>query len=33
MNILERVSKLRQLMAENSIDAYIIPSADKHQRE
>ena len=33
MNILERVSKLRQLMAENSIDAYIIPSADNHQSE
>ncbi|WP_028829771.1 aminopeptidase P family protein [Proteocatella sphenisci] len=33
MNILERVSKLRQLMIKQGVDAYIIPSADNHQSE
>lgn len=33
MSILDRVSELRQLMDENQIDAYIIPSADNHQSE
>lgn len=33
MNIRDRVEKLRQLMKENQIDAYIIPSFDAHQSE
>ncbi|AUS97907.1 peptidase M24 [Clostridium thermosuccinogenes] len=33
MEIKERVEKLRQLMKENGIDAYIIPSSDAHQSE
>jgi Xaa-Pro aminopeptidase len=31
--ITERISKLRVLMAEKGMDAYIIPSADNHQSE
>ena len=31
MNIRERLSKLRELMAEKEIDMYIIPTADFHQ--
>ncbi|HSN58003.1 MAG TPA: aminopeptidase P family N-terminal domain-containing protein, partial [Clostridiaceae bacterium] len=31
--IIERISKLRALMAEKGMDAYIIPSADNHQSE
>ncbi|TCZ78119.1 aminopeptidase P family protein [Paenibacillus albiflavus] len=33
MNIRDRVEKLRQLMKENRMDAYIIPSFDAHQSE
>ncbi|MGL6107523.1 aminopeptidase P family protein [Romboutsia sp.] len=33
MNILENLSKLRELMGNRNIDAYIIPSADNHQSE
>lgn len=33
MNIRDRVEKLRQLMKENQMDAYIIPSFDAHQSE
>ncbi|MFF2752492.1 aminopeptidase P family protein [Psychrobacillus sp. NPDC058041] len=33
MNIKNRVEKLRQLMKENQMDAYIIPSFDAHQSE
>lgn len=33
MNIKDRVEKLRQLMKENQMDAYIIPSFDAHQSE
>lgn len=33
MNILERLSALRNLMKKNKIDAYIIPSTDPHQSE
>ncbi|WP_313894846.1 aminopeptidase P family protein [Psychrobacillus sp.] len=33
MNIRNRVEKLRQLMKENQLDAYIIPSFDAHQSE
>ncbi|MFB7142540.1 aminopeptidase P family protein [Gottfriedia sp. NPDC056225] len=33
MNIRDRVEKLRQLMKENQVDAYIIPSFDAHQSE
>lgn len=33
MNIADRVSKLRKVMAERKIDAYMIPSADYHQSE
>ena len=32
-NIRDRVSKLRRLMAENGIDAYLIPSDDDHASE
>jgi Xaa-Pro aminopeptidase len=31
--IIERISKLRLMMAEKGIDAYIVPSADNHQSE
>jgi len=33
MNINERISSLRKLMAERGIDAYIIPTYDPHQSE
>lgn len=33
MVIRERIAKLRQLMKEHGIDAYIIPSSDPHQSE
>ena len=33
MNIRERLSKLRELMAEKGIDIYIVPTADFHQSE
>lgn len=33
MNVAERVSKLRALMAERGIDAYVVPTADFHQSE
>ncbi|AWZ47973.1 peptidase M24 [Clostridiaceae bacterium 14S0207] len=33
MEVKERVKKLRELMKEKGIDAYIIPSADAHQSE
>ena len=33
MNIKDRVEKLRQLMKENQMDAYIVPSFDAHQSE
>ena len=33
MNINERVNKLRELMKENGITAYIIPTSDPHQSE
>ncbi|MEG0189810.1 MAG: aminopeptidase P family protein [Lachnospiraceae bacterium] len=33
MNVPERIEKLRALMAEKKMDAYIIPSADNHQSE
>lgn len=33
MNIRDRVEKLRQLMKENQMDAYIVPSFDAHQSE
>lgn len=33
MNIKDRVEQLRQLMKENQMDAYIIPSFDAHQSE
>ena len=33
MNIQNRIAKLRHLMKEKNIDAYIIPSADNHQSE
>lgn len=33
MNINERLFQLRQLMKENHIDVYIVPSADNHQSE
>ncbi|WP_107837940.1 aminopeptidase P family protein [Metasolibacillus meyeri] len=33
MKIRDRVEKLRQLMKENQLDAYIIPSFDAHQSE
>ena len=29
----ERIAKLRQIMAERGIDAYVIPMADFHQSE
>lgn len=33
MNVTERIAKLRSLMAERGIDAYIVPTADFHQSE
>lgn len=33
MNVPERIKKLRSLMEERHIDAYLIPSADNHQSE
>ncbi|MFJ7935261.1 aminopeptidase P family protein [Sporosarcina sp. NPDC096371] len=33
MNIKDRIEKLRQVMKENQMDAYIIPSFDAHQSE
>lgn len=33
MNINQRIEKLRQMMKERNIDAYIIPSSDPHQSE
>lgn len=33
MNVTERIVKLRSLMAERGIDAYIVPTADFHQSE
>jgi len=33
MNVQERIEKLRGLMRENGIDAYIVPSSDPHQSE
>lgn len=33
MNIRDRIEKLRELMKENQMDAYIIPSFDAHQSE
>lgn len=33
MNVAERVARLRSLMDEKSIDAYVVPTADFHQSE
>ena len=33
MNVTERVQRLRSLMAEKGIDAYVVPTADFHQSE
>lgn len=33
MNVAKRVAKLRSLMAEKGIDAYVVPTADFHQSE
>ena len=33
MNIPERLAKLRALMEEKGIDAYVVPTADFHQSE
>ena len=33
MNVTERIAKLRSLMVERGIDAYIVPTADFHQSE
>lgn len=33
MDIRERLSKLREIMASKNIDAYMVPSADFHQSE
>ena len=33
MNINQRIDKLRELMNERNIDAYIIPTSDPHQSE
>ena len=33
MTVQERLAALRQLMAQNNIDVYLIPSADNHQSE
>lgn len=33
MKVTERIAKLRSLMSEKNMDAYIVPSADNHQSE
>ncbi len=33
MNVTERIQRLRSLMAEKGIDAYVVPTADFHQSE
>ena len=33
MNVSERIAKLRSLMDEKGIDAYVVPTADFHQSE
>ncbi|MEG0895015.1 MAG: aminopeptidase P family N-terminal domain-containing protein, partial [Oscillospiraceae bacterium] len=33
MLVKERIAKLHQLMKQNGIDAYIVPSSDSHQSE
>ena len=33
MTVAERIAKLRTLMAEKGIDAYVVPTADFHQSE
>ncbi|MEG1504856.1 MAG: aminopeptidase P family protein [Lachnospiraceae bacterium] len=33
MQVTERITKLRSLMSEKNMDAYIVPSADNHQSE
>ena len=33
MTVAERIAKLRALMAEKGIDAYVVPTADFHQSE
>lgn len=33
MNIKNRIENLRELMKENKMDAYIVPSFDAHQSE
>jgi len=33
MTVQERLTALRQLMSQNNIDVYLIPSADNHQSE
>ena len=33
MKVSERIAKLRALMAEKGIDAYVVPTADFHQSE
>ena len=33
MSVTDRIAKLRKLMEERKMDAYIIPSADNHQSE
>ena len=33
MNINQRIEKLRELMKDRKIDAYIIPTSDPHQSE
>lgn len=33
MNIFEKIDKLRELMAEREIEAYIVPTSDPHQSE
>ena len=33
MKVSERIAKLRALMAEKGIDAYVVPPADFHQSE
>ena len=33
MNVLEKITKLRLLMHDKNMDAYLIPSGDYHQSE
>ena len=33
MKVVDRIAKLREMMAENNIDVYIVPSSDYHQSE